>query len=68
MHMCVYGILQLYTGMSIPMEIASDEPVDTLQNMIHTRGGIPYHLQQSTYEDRVLEYGPGYLQKVAENL
>ena len=49
--------LQLYTGMSIPMEIASDEPVDTLQNMIHTRGGIPYHLQQSTYEDRVLEYG-----------
>ena len=49
--------LRLYTGMSIPMEVASDEPVDTLQNMIHTRGGIPYHLQQSTYEGRVLEYG-----------
>ena len=49
--------LQLYTGMSIPMEIASDEPIDTIQNMVHTRGHIPYHLQQSTYGEQVMEYG-----------
>lgn len=49
--------LQLYTGMSIPMEIASDEPIDTIQGMVHTNGRIPYHLQQSTYREQVMEYG-----------
>ena len=50
-------ILDLYTGGSIPLEVNWNEPVDTLQTVVHSRGGIPYHFQEMIYDGRVLELG-----------
>ena len=49
--------LQLYTGESFVIEVASNEPVNSLSVAAQTRGHIPFHLQQLTYEGEVLERG-----------
>ncbi len=49
--------LEMFSGMSIPLEVACDEPVDTLQAVINRRARIPYHHQEITYNQQVLEIG-----------
>lgn len=49
--------LRLYTGTSFEIEVASNEPVNTLSVAAQTRGHILFHLQQLMYEEEVLERG-----------
>ena len=49
--------LQLYSGTSFEMEVAFNEPIDTLSVAAQTRGHIPFHLQHLMYDGRLLERG-----------
>ena len=53
----IHLTIRLYTGMVFPLEVAPNERVDALQSAIFRRGEIPYHLQEITYDDQVLENG-----------
>ena len=49
--------LHLHTGATIELQVAWNEPVETLEAAVNRRGRVPYHHQELMYDGRILEIG-----------
>lgn len=49
--------IEVFNGLAIPLEVSSDDLVDTIHAAVNQRTQIPYHHQEVTYEGRVMELG-----------
>ncbi len=49
--------LEVFTGATVRLEVASDEAVDTLYSEVNRQARVPYHRQEIVYNGQVLEVG-----------
>ena len=49
--------LEVFTGATVRLEVASDEAVDTLYAEVNRQARVPYHRQEIVYDGHVLEMG-----------
>ena len=49
--------IHLHNGETLEMDVAWNEPVETLEGAVYRRGRVPYHHHELMYNDQLLEVG-----------